>query len=99
MGKHFDWSHLNILVYDISCKISIIVKPLRIGYDEIDGFIKIYNRIRHLVLFDCGGFDKICDRIRYLISKKSSVKHSFNHNFARIRIDSYNSLPKYSFKF
>ena len=63
-----------------------------VGYDE-DGFIKIYNRIRYLVLFDCGGFDKIC------LSKKSSVKHSFNHNFAKIGIDSYRSLPKYSFKF
>ena len=44
-------------------------KPLRIKYNKIDGFIKTYNKIRYLVLFDewC---DKICHRIKYLISKK-----------------------------
>ena len=56
-------------------------------YDEADGFI------RHLALFDCGWFDKICDRIKYLINEKSGIKDSINHNFARIRIESYNSLP------
>ena len=65
---------------------------MRIRYDKIDGFIRIYNRIRYLVLFDewC---DKICDRIKYLISKKSGITYSINHNFGIIRIDSYNSLP------
>ena len=29
-------------------------KPLRIWFDEIDGFIKIHNGIRYLVLFGCG---------------------------------------------
>ena len=31
--------------------------------------------------------------IKYLIIKKSGITDSINHNFARIRIDSYNSLP------
>ena len=67
-------------------------KPLRIRYNKIDGFIKIHNKIRYLVLFDekC---DKIWDRIKYLISKKSGIADSINHNFAIIRIDSYDSLP------
>ena len=38
-------------------------------------------------------YDEICDRIRYLISEKSGITDSMNHNFARIRIDSYNSTP------
>ena len=38
-------------------------------FDEIDGFIKIYDGIRYLVLFtSC--YDKICDTIKYLISEK-----------------------------
>ena len=43
--------------------------PLRIRFNKIDGFIKIHNKIRYLVLFDecC---DKICDSIKYLITKK-----------------------------
>ena len=83
----------NDLVYGISCKTSAGEKPLRIRYDEIDGFIKIHNGIRYLVLFDCGWLDKICDRIKYLISEKNGITDSFNHNLARIRIYSYNSLP------
>ena len=38
-------------------------------------------------------FNKICDKIKYLISKKSGITNSINHNFGKIRIDSYNSLP------
>ena len=66
--------------------------PLHIRYDKIDGFIKTHNKIGCLVLFDewC---DNICHRINDLISKKSGITDSVNHNFGRIRIDSYNSLP------
>ena len=83
----------SILIYDISYKTSTRAKSLRIRFDEIDGFIKIHNGIRYLVLLHCGWFDKICDRIKYLISEKSGIKDSINHNFARINIDSYHSLP------
>ena len=67
--------------------------PLRIRFHEIDGFIKIHDKIRYLVLFDYSYCDKICDKIKYLISEKSGITDSINHNFGRIRIDSYNSLP------
>ena len=39
----------NILVYNISYKTLIAVKPLRIKFDEIVGFIRNYNRTRYLV--------------------------------------------------
>ena len=74
-------------------KLLWIQKPLRIRFDEIDGFIKIYYGIRYLVLFSSSWYDKISDRIKYLISKKSGATDSIYHNFARIGIDSYNSLP------
>ena len=38
-------------------------------------------------------FDKICDKSKYLISENSGITDSINHNFGKIRIDSYNSLP------
>ena len=44
-----------------------------------------------LILFDYGLFNKICDKIKDLISKKSGITNI--HNFGKIRIDSYNSLP------
>ena len=66
---------------------------MRIRFDKIDGFIKIYYGITYLVLFDCGWFDKICESIKYHISDKVCITDSINHNFGRTRIDSYNSLP------
>ena len=91
--KLYKQKYENILSYDISYKTSRGATPLHIRYDQIDGFIKIHDGIRYLVLFDCGWFDKICDRIKYLISEKSGISESINSNFRRIRIDSYNSLP------
>ena len=36
--------------------------------------------------------DKICDKTKYLVREKSGIKDSINHNFGKIKIDSYNSL-------
>ena len=66
---------------------------MRIRFDKTDGFIKIYDNIRYSVLFDYSYCDKISDKIKYLICEKSGIAHSINYNFARIRIDLYNSLP------
>ena len=54
--KLYKEKHKNISIYDISYKTSTVANPLCIRYDNIDGFIKIYN--------------KIYDSIKYLISKK-----------------------------
>ena len=83
----------NILIYDISYKTSRNAKLSCIRFDKIDRFINPHNEIRRLVLFDYGWFDKICDRIEYLISEKIGTTDSINHNFGKIRIESYNSLP------
>ena len=80
-------------VYNISYKTSTGAKPLRIRFHEVNRFIKIHDGTRYLVLFDYGWFDKICDSFKYLISEKKGITDSINHNFARIRTDSYNSLP------
>ena len=77
----------NILMYDISYKTFMGSKPLCIRFDEIDGFIKMHDGITYLILFGFGIDDAIYNRIRYLISKKSGITDSVNHNFARIRID------------
>ena len=81
----------DILIYNISYKTFIASTPLRIRFEEIVGFIKVYDGIWYLVLFSNIWYDKICDSIKYLLSKKSGIADSINHNFARIMIDSYNS--------
>ena len=40
----------NILVYDILYKTSIGVETVRIKFNKIEGFIKIHDKIRYLVL-------------------------------------------------
>ena len=44
-------SYENISVYYISYKTLIGAKPLRIRFDKVDGFIRIYDGTRYLVLF------------------------------------------------
>ena len=85
----------NILIYDISYKTSTCAKPLRVRFDKIDGLIKIHDKIRYSVLFDIVIVIKFVIRsnILCLIKEKSGIADSINHNFGRIRIDSYNSLP------
>ena len=83
----------NILIYDISYKLSTGAKPLHIRFAKTDGFIKIHDKMRYLILFDYSYCDKICHKIKYLISEKSGITDRINHNFARIGIDSYESLP------
>ena len=84
----------NTSVYNISYNIVTGPKPLRIRFDKINGFIiSPDGKIKDLVLFDYGLLDKICGKIEYLITKKSGITNSINHNFGRIRINSYNSLP------
>ena len=68
-------------------------KPFRIWFEKIDGFIKIYDGTRCLVLFASERYNAIYNKIKYLLSENSGFTDSTNHNFARIRNDSYNSLP------
>ena len=81
------------MIYDISYKTFIDAKPLRIRFDKDDGFISIYDGTRYLVLFGPERYNGTYDGSRYLTSEKSGITHNINHNFTRIRIDSYNALP------
>ena len=45
--KLYKEKHKNILIHDISYKTSTDVKPLRIKFDEIDGFIKLHDGSRY----------------------------------------------------
>ena len=85
-------SHENILIYDISYKNLIGPKTWRIKIDKIDGLVRIYDGTRYLTVFGSEKYDTIYDRIRYLISLKSGITYVFTHFFAKIKVDSYDSL-------
>ena len=68
-------SYENILVHNISYKSLIDSKPLRIRFNKIDGFIRVYDGTKYLVLFRCEKYDFIYNRIRYLISVKSGITY------------------------
>ena len=65
---------------------------MHIRFEKIDGFIWVHgSEFRTLVLFDYELFDKIFDKIKYLKSEKN-ITDSTNHNFWKIRIDSYEKI-------
>ena len=67
---------------------------MHIRFNEIDGFIRGHDGTRYLVLFESEKKnDLIYNRIRYLISVKSSITYIISHNYAKMKVDSYNSLP------
>ena len=82
----------NILVYNISYN-NLIANPFRIRFDEIYGFIRVYDGTRYLILFGSEKYDSIYNRIRYLISAKSGITYITSHNYAKIKVDSCNFLP------
>ena len=83
----------NILVCSISYKTLIGAKPLRIRFDKVHGFTRVYDGTRYLVLSDVEKYLAIFNRIRYLIGVKGGITYVFSHNYARINIDSYDSFP------
>ena len=68
-------------------------KPLHIRYDKIDGFIRVYDGTRYLVLFGGEKYQFIYGGIRYLISVQNDITFIISHNYATIKVDSYDSLP------
>ena len=93
LNKDDEKPYGNILVYNISNKSLIDFNPLHIRFDKIDGFIRVYGGTRYLVLFGSEKCDYIYNRIRYLISAKSGIVDIMSHNYAKIKVDSFDSLP------
>ena len=71
-------SQENILMCDMLYKTLISSKPLRIRFDKMDGFIRIYDGTKYLTLFGSVKYDAIYDRITYLISLKCGITYIFS---------------------
>ena len=85
--------HESTLIYDISLKTLFGPKPFRIRFDKIDGFMRVYGGTRYLVLLGLKKIDVIYNRIRYLINLKIGITYTFSHYYAKIKVDSHDSLP------
>ena len=56
--------------------------------------LKYYvNDCRYLTLFGSEDYEAIYNKIRYLTSQKSDITYILSHYFAKIKLDSYGSLP------
>ena len=88
-----DKSNENVLVNDILYKTLIGTKPLGIRFNKVDGFMRVYDEIRYLILFGEEKYDFIYKRIRCLIGVKSGITIVISIcNFAKIKFVSYDSL-------
>ena len=65
---------------------------MRIRFNKIDGFIKIYDGTRYMVLFGPERYDEIYDWFKYIIREKRGVAYTISHNFTKTKVDSYDSL-------
>ena len=72
------------MIYDIPYENLIGAKPLRIKFDKIDGFIRIYDGIKCLTLFGSEKYEVIYNRIRYLIGVKIRIAYIF---YTKIKVD------------
>ena len=60
---------------------------------QINLFELVYDGTKYLVLFGAEKYDFIYNRIRYLVGVKSGVTYVISHDYAKIKVDSYDSLP------
>ena len=66
---------------------------MHIRFNNIEGFIRVYDGTRYLVLFGGEKYYFLYNRIRYLTGVKIGITYVISHNYAKIKVDSFDSLP------
>ena len=82
----------NILVYNISYKKSWLLLNFCV-LDSIKYMNGVFGGTSYLLLFGSENYDFIYNKIRYLVGVKRSITYVISHNYAKIKVDSYDSLP------
>ena len=83
----------NVLVCNVLYKTLIGAKLLHIMLDKANWFIRVYDGIRYLLLFGDEKYDFIYNRTRHLTGSKKGITYVISHNYAKIRLDLYDSFP------
>ena len=65
---------------------------MRIRFDKVDGFIRIYDGNRYFTLFNSEKYDAIYNRVRYLIGVKSGIIYVFSYYYAKFKVFSLDFL-------
>ena len=86
MRKH---KKIFYLITNISYKTMIDAKLLRIRFDEVDGFIRVYDGTRYLVLLWSEKYDFIYNRIGYLMRVKGCITYVISHKYAKIKSNDF----------
>ena len=60
---------------------------MHIRFDKIDGFIRVYDGTRYLILLGAEKYDFNYMKIKYLIGVKNGIPFVFSHNYAKTRFD------------
>ena len=64
-----------------------------IRLDKIEGIIEVYDSTRYFVLFGPEKYDAIYKKIKWLISVTIFITDVSSHNYAKMKIGFYDSLP------
>ena len=64
--------------------IQNFAKSSRTRFDNVDGFIGVYDGTRYLVLFAPEKYDSIYNKIRDLVSLKRGITFVTPHNYTKI---------------
>ena len=80
-------SYENILIYKISYNTLIGLNHLRIRFNNMEGFIRVYEGTRYLVIFGSENYDASFNMIRYQV-----FNYDFSHYYVKVKVDSYDSL-------
>ena len=67
-------------------------KSMPIKFSKVNGFIRVYYGTRYLVLFGVEKYDLIYNKIGYLIGVKSGITYVRSHNYAKVKVKSYDYL-------
>ena len=62
-------------------------------FDKVNGFTRVYDKTKYLILFGLEKYNAIYNRIRYLRSLKCDITYVFSRNYAKVKIDSDDGLP------
>ena len=69
-------SYKNILIYNISYK-NLVATLLRSRFNKINGFTRVYDGTRYLVLFQSEKYDSIYNRITYNEQNHQKLKYCY----------------------
>ena len=74
------------MIYDILYKTLIGPKLLQVRFDKIDGFLRVYDGPKYLVLLGPEKYDVTYNRIRYVMSLKNSTTYIFPTIFRKSKL-------------